>query len=160
MEFPPILDPCCGWRQFWFDKENPNVLFADRRVMQPTVIGKWKDARIRKCLPDVVQDFRKMDLPDQTFQLVVFDPPHLFLWENSFMWASYWSLDKNTWKDDLSKGFSECFRVLKDGGILIFKWNECDVPLKNILALTDRKPLFWHPSWKASKTHWVCFMKQ
>ena len=22
-----ILDPCCGSKMFWFDKENPNVLF-------------------------------------------------------------------------------------------------------------------------------------
>lgn len=154
-----ILDACCGGRQFWFDKENPNVLFADRRVMAPTVIGSGKDARVRKCLPDKVMDFRNMDVPDETFKLVVFDPPHLFLGEKSFMAASYGSLDKNTWKEDLTKGFSECFRVLKKEGILVFKWNECDVPLKDVLALTDRKPLFCHPSGKAQKTHWLTFMK-
>src|SRR4030067_1040132 len=38
--FPPILDACCGGRQFWFDKENPNVLFADWRVMPPKVL--WR----------------------------------------------------------------------------------------------------------------------
>ncbi len=154
-----ILDACCGGRQFWFDKENPNVLFADRRVMEPTVIGSGKNARVRKCLPDKVMDFRNMDIPDETFKLIVFDPPHLFLCEKSFMAASYGVLDKNTWKEDLTKGFSECFRVLKKEGILIFKWNECDLPLKDVLALTDRKPLFGHPSGKAQKTHWVTFMK-
>lgn len=157
---PLILDACCGGRQFWFDKENPDVLFVDRRVMKPTVIGSGKDARVRKCLPDKVMDFRNLDLPDETFRLVVFDPPHLFLGENSFMAQSYGRLDKQTWKDDLRRGFSECFRVLKDEGILIFKWNECDVPLKDVLALTDQKPLFGHPSGKAQKTHWVCFMKR
>ena len=158
-EYPIILDACCGGRQFWFDKKNTNVLFADRRVMQPTVIWKWKDARVRKCEPDIVQDFRKMDIPDNTFKMVVFDPPHLFLWENSFMAASYWYLDKKTWKDDIRKWFSECFRVLDENGVLIFKWNECDIPLKEILECTTEKPLFWHPSWKAQKTHWVCFIK-
>lgn len=156
---PLILDACCGGRQFWFDKENPNVLFADQRVMEPKVVGCGKDARIRKCLPDKVMDFRNMDIADQTFKLVVFDPPHLFLGENSYMAQSYGRLDKQTWKEDLSKGFSECFRVLKDEGILIFKWNECDVPLKEVLKLTTYKPLFGHPSGKAQKTHWVCFMK-
>ncbi len=157
---PLILDPCCGGRQFWFDKSNPDVLFCDVRVMEPKVVGSGKDARVRKCLPDRVMDFRNMDLPDETFRLVVFDPPHLFLGENSFMAQSYGRLDKQTWKDDLRRGFAECFRVLKDEGILIFKWNECDVPLKDVLALTEHKPLFGHPSGKAQKTHWVAFMKR
>jgi 23S rRNA G2069 N7-methylase RlmK/C1962 C5-methylase RlmI len=100
-----------------------------------------------------------MDIADQTFKLVVFDPPHLFLGENSYMAQSYGRLDKQTWKEDISKGFYECFRVLKDEGILIFKWNECDVLLKEVLKLTTYKPLFGHPSGKAQKTHWVCFMK-
>jgi len=156
---PLVLDACCGGRQFWFDKENPDVLFADRRIMEPKVVGSGKDARVRKCLPDKIMDFRNMDLPDNSFRLVVFDPPHLFLGENSFMAQSYGSLNKETWKEDLSKGFSECFRVLKNEGILIFKWNECDVPLREVLKLTDRKPLFGHPSGKAQKTHWLCFMK-
>ena len=157
--FPPILDACCGGRQFWFDKENPNVLFADCRVMPPKVVGTGKDARVRKCLPDRVHDFRSMEYPDETFQMVVFDPPHLFLGENSFMAQSYGRLERETWRDDLNKGFSECFRVLKTDGVLIFKWNECDVPLAEILKCTTHKPLFGHPSGKAQKTHWCAFMK-
>jgi SAM-dependent methyltransferase len=154
-----ILDACCGGRQFWFDKNNPNVLFVDKRVMQPKLVGSGKDGRIRKCLPDKVMDFRNLDLPDESFHLVVFDPPHLFLGENSYMAQSYGRLDKFTWMDDLSKGFSECFRVLKDKGILIFKWNESDVPLGEVLKLAPYDPLFGHPSGKSQKTHWVSFMK-
>ena len=26
-----ILDACCGSRMFWFDKQNPDVVFADNR---------------------------------------------------------------------------------------------------------------------------------
>jgi hypothetical protein len=155
-----ILDACCGGRAFWFDKQNPNVVFADQRVMEPEIVGRGKDARVRKCLPDVVMDFRKMDVPDCTFQLVVFDPPHLFLGENSYMAKCYGSLDRQTWREDISKGFSECFRVLKINGILIFKWNECDVLLSEVLKCTEEKPLFGHPSGKSQKTHWLCFMKQ
>ena len=154
-----ILDACCGDRAFWFDKQNPNVLFADRRVMEPEVVGNGKDARVRKCLPDKIMDFRNMDIPDSTFQLVVFDPPHLFLGENSYMAKCYGSLDRQTWQEDLRKGFSECFRVLIFGGILIFKWNECDILLSEVLKCTDEKPLFGHPSGKSQKTHWLCFMK-
>lgn len=154
-----ILDPCCSGRAFWFDKENPNVLFADYRVMQPTKVGNGKHARIRKCLPDKVMDFRDMDIPDESFKMVVFDPPHLFVGENSFMAKVYGRLDRKTWKDDIRKGFAECFRVLEPYGTLIFKWNESDVPVKEILKLTTHKPLFGHPSGKAQKTHWFTFMK-
>lgn len=154
-----ILDACCGGRMFWFNKKHPDVLYADQRVLQPTVIGKGKDARTRKCLPDVVHDFRKMNFTDNQFQMVVFDPPHLFLGENSYMAANYGRLDKATWKDDIKNGFSECFRVLKNNGVLVFKWNEADVPLKHVLELTEYNPLFGHPSGKAQKTHWLLFMK-
>ena len=154
-----ILDACCGNRGFWFDYNNPEVLFVDKRQLKPTVIGKGKNARTRKCLPDQVMDFRCLALPDERFNLVSFDPPHLFVGENSYMANCYGALDKITWKEDLRKGFSECFRVLKNNGILIFKWNEYDVPLKEVLKLTEYKPLFGHPSGKAQKTHWVCFMK-
>ena len=153
-----ILDACCGGRQFWFDKKNPNVLFADKRIMEPKIVGSGKDARVRKCLPDKVMDFREMDIADKTFKMVVFDPPHLFLGENSFMAQSYGRLEKDTWKEDLRRGFSECFRVLKDDGVLIFKWNECDIPLKEVLKLTPYQPLFGHPSGKRSNTHWITFI--
>lgn len=154
-----ILDACCGGRQFWFNKNNPAVLFTDNRFMEPKVVGSGKDARVRKCLPDKIMDFREMDIPDKTFRLVVFDPPHLFLGDTSYMAQSYSALNKQSWQDDLSRGFQECFRVLKDEGILIFKWNESDILLKDILKLSPYAPLFGHPSGKAQKTHWICFMK-
>ena len=154
-----ILDACCGGRAFWFDKENPNVLFADYRVMEPEIVGDGKNARTRKCLPDKVMDFRNMDIKDSTFKIVVFDPPHLFVGEKSYMEKCYGRLDKETWKEDLKQGFSECFRVLENNGILIFKWSEYDVPLRDVLELTPHPPLFGHPSGKTQKTHWVCFMK-
>lgn len=155
-----ILDACCGGRQFWFDKSNPDVVFVDIRLMEPTVVGSGKDARVRKCLPDIVMDFRDLQFADNRFQMVVFDPPHLFLGENSYMSKSYGRLDKKTWKEDLRKGFSECFRVLRPMGTLIFKWYEHDVLLKDILKLTPEKPLFGHPSGKAQMTHWLAFMKK
>ena len=155
-----ILDACCGGRMFWFDKENPDVLFVDKRTMGPTIVGSGKNARTRKCVPDQVMDFRNLELPNGQFNLVVFDPPHLFLGENSYMAKCYGSLNKSTWQEDLRKGFSECFRVLKIDGVLIFKWNECDIKLTEILKLTEQKPLFGHPSGKAQNTHWICFMKR
>ena len=48
---------------------------------------------------------------------------------------------------------------LKDGGFLIFKWNETDIPVSKILALTDHKPILGHRVGKLNKTHWILFMK-
>jgi len=156
-----ILDACCGGRMMWFNKNNPDVLYIDKRNMPlPVECGKGKNMRMYQCRPDIVMDFRKMDLPNDAFNLVLFDPPHMFLGETSYMAQKYGRLDKQTWQEDLTKGFSECFRVLKPEGILIFKWNEWDISLKEILTLTPHKPLFGHPSGKAQKTHWVCFMKE
>ena len=53
----------------------------------------------------------------------------------------------------------EIKRVLKPNGILIFKWNETDIPVSKILELTDRKAVFGHISGKRSNTHWICFIK-
>ncbi len=154
-----ILDVCCGGRMMWFDKKHPNVLYLDKRNVNPVSIGKGRNARMYSCKPDKMMDFRNLELPSSSFNLVVFDPPHFStLGVKSYMAQKYGKLDP-TWKDDLTKGFSECFRVLKPNGILIFKWNEYEIPLSKILALTPVKPLFGHPSGKTQKTHWVCFMK-
>lgn len=153
-----ILDACCGGRMFWFDKKHPNALYIDIRQEEDYQTGKGKDNRHRAIRPDKVMDFRKMDLPANHFNLVVFDPPHLKIGKRSYFGQIYGVLE-NTWQEDIRCGFKECFRVLKPTGILIFKWNESDIPLRNILELTPHKPLFGHRSGKASKTHWVTFMK-
>lgn len=158
----PVLDACCGTRMFWFDRHDSRAIFADIRegtrkvdVGTPGTIGR-KPLVVK---PDVISDFRKMDYPDNTFYHVVFDPPHL---KNSgttgIIGFSYGEL-KDTWEQDLKLGFSECFRVLKPMGTLVFKWCETDIPLKKVLALTDKNPLYGHRSGKSAKTHWVCFLK-
>ena len=45
-------------------------------------------------------------------------------------------------------------------GILIFKWNEVQIPVRKLLEIFGQQPLFGHKSGKASKTHWMCFMKR
>ncbi|WP_236886162.1 methyltransferase domain-containing protein [Elizabethkingia meningoseptica] len=119
-----ILDACCGGKMFWFNKSHPNVIFQDQRIVETIVVGSGKNARNFECNPDIVADFRNMPYPDNSFSLVVFDPPHFTsLGKNSYMAKKYGVLNKETWKEDIKNGFSECFRVLKDTGILVFKWN-------------------------------------
>lgn len=64
------------------------------------------------------------------------------------------------WQDMLSKGFAECFRVLKPNGTLIFKWSETDIKVSEVLALTKQNPVLGHISGKRSNTHWLLFVKE
>lgn len=141
---------------FWFDKQNPNVVYQDIRKEDHILC----DGRKLVINPDVVADFTKMPYTDGTFKLVVFDPPHLSkAGDKSWLAKKYGVLSEN-WKDDLRKGFSECFRVLEPNGVLIFKWNEDQIKIKDILNLTDRNPLFGHTTGRHGKTHWFTFMKE
>lgn len=121
------------------------------------------DGRIFEVNPDIQCDFTDMPYPDESFNMVVFDPPHLKHTcskkeINGYQMLKYGSLDKD-WREMITKGFKECFRVLKKQGFLIFKWNETDIKVSEILKLTDEKPVFGHISGKRSNTHWICFMK-
>ncbi len=76
----PILDACCGSRMFWFDKKNPSVIFIDKR--SETVTAKDRDKiRTIEIKPDVVADFTNLPFDDNSFYMVVFDPP---TFENSW----------------------------------------------------------------------------
>lgn len=82
-----ILDACCGSRMFWFDKENPNVTFMDNRELEDTLC----DGRKLVIKPDIVGDFRNIPYPNDTFNLVVFDPPHLLkVGENAWLAKKIW----------------------------------------------------------------------
>ena len=150
-----VLDACCGSRMFWFDKHNPDVVFQDIRECDETLCNGQRLV----VKPDVIGDFRKMNFPDESFNLVVFDPPHLMIKETSWLCKKYGSLDKGNWRSDLSLGFSECFRVLKPDGVLIFKWAESHVSLKDVLSCNDKKPLFGHKTKRGGFTFWVAFIK-
>ena len=104
-------------------------------------------------------DFRELPFADNTFRLVSFDPPHLTqAGPRSWLAAKYGKLG-NDWREDLRAGFLECFRVLQPSGVLVFKWNETQVKLREILPLTPNKPLFGQVSGRNGMTHWLVFMK-
>lgn len=150
-----ILDMCCGSKMFWFDRADERVMFCDIRTENTTLC----DGRSFVVEPDIIADFRNLPFENDTFNLVVFDPPHFVqVGETSWLKMKYGKLNKDTWRDDIRKGFEEAFRVLKTGGTLIFKWNELQVSTKEILSLAPR-PAFGHPSGKRMDTHWICFYK-
>ncbi len=104
-------------------------------------------------------DFRALPYPDGAFKLVAFDPPHLVrAGPRSWLAAKYGKLGDD-WREDLSKGFAESFRVLSADGVLIFKWNETQVKLAEVLPLSPHAPLFGQVSGRKGMTHWLVFMK-
>jgi hypothetical protein len=50
--------------------------------------------------------------------------------------------------------------VLDADGVLVFKWNETQVKVGEVLALTPERPLFGHLSGRKGLTHWLVFMKK
>ncbi len=164
VEAPPrVLDPCSGSRMMWFDRGHPDALFGDRRSETLTVTdrshGRQDGTRTLTVCPDMLMDFRALPFEDSTFRLVAFDPPHLVrAGPRSWLAAKYGKLGQD-WRDDLRAGFSECFRVLHPDGVLVFKWNETQVTLSQVLALTPHQPLFGNTSGKKAGTHWLVFMK-
>ena len=147
----------------WFNKTDPRALFGDRRSETLTVTdnskGNKSGTRTLSIAPDVLFDFRDLPYPDKSFNLIAFYPPHLVsAGPRSWLAAKYGKLGQD-WRDDLSQGFAECFRVLDDAGVLVFKWNETQVKVAEVLALTPEKPLFGQVSGNKGFTHWLVFMK-
>lgn len=140
---------------FHFNKENPIVLFADNRRESHILC----DGRSLEINPDSLVDFTNMPYDDDSFYVVVFDPPHLKIAGKKSWMAKKYGVLGTDWREDLRAGFAECFRVLKPNGVLIFKWNETQIPTREVLALTPIPPLVGHISGKASNTHWVTFLK-
>ena len=149
----PILDVCCGSKMFYFDKNNPNVCFMDKRELTDVLC----DGRVLEIKPDIVADFKNIPFADNCFYMVVFDPPHLKrAGGKSWLAKKYGRLPEN-WQDELKQGFNECMRVLKPNGTLIFKWNEEQIKLAEILKCFYCKPIFGN---KRSKTHFLVFIKE
>lgn len=154
-----ILDVTCGARSMWFNKHHPAAVYCDKRREQYHHLWKSSENCTLDINPDVVCDFTDLPFPDNSFPLVVFDPPHLTgAKETAWLVKKYGKLDEN-WPQMIHDGFQECMRVLKPDGVLIFKWSEYDIPAAEVWKAIGQKPLFGHHSGKQSRTFWACFMK-
>lgn len=147
-----IMDACCGSRMFWFDRENSDVIFADNREIKTTLC----DGRRLLIKPDIKMDFRDMPYKDNSFKVVVFDPPHLIHAGTGSWLAKKYGILPNDWKTYLKAGFDECMRVLEPDGVLVFKWNEDQIKLNEVLKEFGKKLLLGD---QRGKTRWILFMK-
>jgi ubiquinone/menaquinone biosynthesis C-methylase UbiE len=156
-----VLDVCCGSRMFWFDREDSRAIFLDNRRERHVLPDVSSSGGSRELVidPDFVADFTDLPFSDDSFSLVVFDPPHFARnGKRSWVGLKYGTLSEG-WEGKIRAGFAECFRVLKPNGVLIFKWCDVEIPVSKILSLTEHRPLFGHRSGKQNKTHWMAFIK-
>lgn len=153
---PLILDPASGGRLMYFDRADRRVLFGDVRTTNRTYESGKRSFIVS---PDMVMDFRQLPFANESFTLVVFDPPHLTRAGDKSIMVMKYGKCSPSWEEDMRLGFQECFRVLKAGGTLIFKWSERDIKLESILkAALPQTPLFGDRG-RGRDTHWIVFFK-
>lgn len=160
-----VLDATCGSRMIWFDPDCPDAIFLDKRRVEGKRI--WKSSaksgtsvRHLDVRPDVVGDFTAMPFEECSFDLVVFDPPHLrHVGENAWIAQKYGSLPEKGWEPIVRDGFWECVRVVKWGGTVVFKWSEVQIRVGLVWKALGARPLFGTRVGKNAGTIWACFLK-
>jgi len=143
-----ILDATAGYRMMHFDKNNPNVLYVDKR---------------EECNPDILGDHKNLsNLPAGKFKLIIFDPPHRTESDAPY-WVvrDYGGLQAETWQSDIKKASQELWRLLADYGVLVFKWNDHQFKSTNVESLFPSVPIVKQTTTNgtSSSTFWYCFMK-
>lgn len=97
-----------------------------------------------------------MPFDNDTFDLVIFDPPHLIkAGENSWLKMKYGVLP-DEWQDYIKKGFDECMRVLKPTGTLLFKWSNNQIEFNKVFQAIGQKPILGD---RRRSTRWSVFIK-
>jgi len=163
-----ILDATCGGRAIWHpqNKDRDDTLYIDKRELETLGREDFGCApRNYNIDPDEVQDFRDLPYPDESFSLVVFDPPHAIRSDGmqtlrGVVTKQYGALHAETWQADIQAGFEELWRVLEDGGALIFKFADESADFDKVLELAPTEPLFGTSVNDGTvETRWFVFYK-
>ena len=160
-----ILDATCGTRSIWFQKNHPCVIFMDKRkekIYTKSKGTKFRNSRIIKVNPNMLAKWENLPFEDNSFDMIVFDPPHKI--ENrgikmAKLHHQYGRLYRDNWNVVLKDGIKELFRVMKKEGVFVFKWCESDKSLSDVLKYFPYKPLFGTRTGQANKNHWIVFIK-
>jgi SAM-dependent methyltransferase len=143
-----ILDVCANKRMFYFDKENIDTIYCD-------LYFDYKD--------NIKEDVTKLSFDNNTFDMVVFDPPHIQEDDknnNRSIMAKKYGMIRGSLFEFITSAFNECFRVLKNDGVLIFKWNNRTSDYKQLLELSPYNALFGTRTKKSvSETWFIVFYK-
>ncbi len=160
-----ILDATASNRSIWYQKNNPFTVFLDKRCGKEYMVtenSNFDNNCVIRVFPDVQAIWQHLPFIDNSFDMVVFDPPHLFKDKGtklSLISKRYGVFYNHSWKQELSEGIIELFRVLKPQGIFMLKWNEAHKPVEGVLKLFPYPPLFGSRTGKKNNTHWITFMK-
>lgn len=165
-----ILDATCGTKSMWFVKNHPLVTYIDKRSGNFLYWNKSKaEKTVVKINPDIVADWTKrLPFDDDSFDMIVFDPPHIIKneeSENPIKMEVYYSfLPKSKWKSIIKNGVAELFRVLKPQGVFVFKWAETHADIDDIIRLFPYPPIFGNHTKELNKAkndsvHWLIFLK-
>lgn len=151
---PKILDMTAGNRSTWHWKDCPYATFLDKRKEEFDVYGQHMNIN-----PDIVGEWKALPFEDETFDLVYFDPPHLFDGNESIVAKKYTTLNPKTWRKDFQEAFEEAWRVTKKGGFLQFKWCESRIKISEI-DFGKWKKLFGTRTGKSGNTIWIICLKE
>lgn len=151
-----ILDVCCGSKMFWYDKHEPHTTYMDIRKAVYTAMDRGNERKI-EIDPDIQSDWKHIPFADETFDLVVFDPPHLVrAGKTSWLAKKYGTIDLMGWPNEFHRAFQEIMRVMKPTGVIVFKWNEDQIPIKEVFKAFGKQPILGD---MRSKTKWSVFIK-
>ena len=157
-----ILDACCGGKEMWTNKNHPNTLYIDIRKEEKGCLPTQPNFCIQ---PDIIADFRALppEIKAKKFKLIAWDIPHFkTLGKTSIYRMKYGALEKETWQEDIKKGFKELWTILDDFGIILLKFNDYEIKFPQLLACIPETPLFYNVSTNrlnGNTTKWFCFMK-
>jgi len=162
-----ILDATAGTRSIWYQKSNPFTLFMDKRYekvyRRDEININSHTQRIMKIYPDIIGNWERLPFKDNSFDIIIFDPPHLIKKNNGKILQSmvkmYGFFYEDNYKYILETGIKELFRTLKPNGQFILKWCECDKPVEDIIKLFPYLPLFGSRTGQKNNNHWITFIK-
>ena len=151
-----VLDACCGGKHWWFDKSDIRIMALDIRSEPKGTISLQPNWSVE---PDVIGSYCDMPFDDETFYLVLWDIPHKLRYDKGLITKKYGFLGEN-WANETQQGFNECWRVLKQGGTLVFKWNDLDVKVSTMLNLFHTRPIAGTITKKGvNNTYFIVFHK-
>lgn len=146
-----ILDATCGRRTIWFpyERHNKDTTYIDIRP---------------EVKPDIVCDATNTPFADRSFDMILFDPPFRQFGKNSIYGDVYTSMRKSEIYIFIKDAFKEFKRILKDDGVVIFKWGcYSNINLYKVLDIAhDFVPMF---GWGFNrlqnyKTNWTVLRKR